>query len=83
MNLVKASHNFCRRLLSLLSVVRFLQQQVPSADQISEDFHFFNTYFYKKLCDALTHNVIIFLGYLKKMYQLFPNALCLVCILNF
>ncbi|XP_033141287.1 ubiquitin-like-specific protease 1D isoform X3 [Brassica rapa] len=36
--------------------IRFLQQQVPSADQISEDFHFFNTYFYKKLCDALTHN---------------------------
>ncbi|CAF2141761.1 unnamed protein product [Brassica rapa subsp. narinosa] len=35
--------------------IRFLQKQVPSADQTSEDFHFFNTYFYQKLCDALTH----------------------------
>ncbi|VVA94071.1 unnamed protein product [Arabis nemorensis] len=35
--------------------IRFLQQQVSSATQISADCHFFNTYFYKKLSDAVTY----------------------------
>ncbi|ESQ29464.1 hypothetical protein EUTSA_v10023376mg [Eutrema salsugineum] len=35
--------------------IRFLQQQVSAANQISADCHFFNTYFYKKLSDAVTY----------------------------
>ncbi|AAC24055.1 Contains similarity to protein-tyrosine phosphatase 2 gb/L15420 from Dictyostelium discoideum. EST gb/N38718 comes from this g [Arabidopsis thaliana] len=34
---------------------RFLQQQISSSNQISADCHFFNTYFYKKLSDAVTY----------------------------
>ncbi|KFK40803.1 hypothetical protein AALP_AA2G043200 [Arabis alpina] len=34
--------------------IRFLQQQ-SSASEISADCHFFNTYFYKKLTDAVTY----------------------------
>ncbi|CAH8256391.1 unnamed protein product [Arabidopsis lyrata] len=35
--------------------IRFLQQQISSSNQISADCHFFNTYFYKKLSDAVTY----------------------------
>ncbi|KAG7650057.1 Ulp1 protease family C-terminal catalytic domain [Arabidopsis thaliana x Arabidopsis arenosa] len=35
--------------------MRFLQQQISSSNQISADCHFFNTYFYKKLSDAVTY----------------------------
>ncbi|CAA7018334.1 unnamed protein product, partial [Microthlaspi erraticum] len=35
--------------------IRFLQHQVSSDNQISVDCHFFNTYFYKKLSDAVSY----------------------------
>ncbi|XP_023643255.1 ubiquitin-like-specific protease 1D isoform X2 [Capsella rubella] len=35
--------------------IRFLQQQISSSNEISADCHFFNTYFYKKLNEAVAY----------------------------
>lgn len=41
-------------------LARFLQHQVFAANQTAADCHFFNTFFYKKLIEAVSYKVGFF-----------------------
>lgn len=56
---MNALHDFHVIKSPVFLLARFLQQQVSSDNQISVDCHFFNTYFYKKLNDAVSYKVIL------------------------
>jgi hypothetical protein len=45
----------------LVHLVRYIQQQASPTNRAICDYHFFNTYFYKKLKEAVSYKVFLFL----------------------
>jgi hypothetical protein len=43
---------------------RYIQQQASPANRAIWDYHFFNTYFYNKLKEAVAYKVVVSLGFL-------------------
>lgn len=58
----------------LVHLARYIEQQASPTNRAICDYHFFNTYFYKKLKEAVSYKVFVSLGFcFPQIKFLFPD----------
>lgn len=62
----------------LVHFARYIQLQASPTNRAMCDYHFFNTYFYNKLKEAVSYKVVISLGFLIFPKSMFPAAIAVV-----
>ena len=71
---IKFSFKFLYFNHSLVHFARYIQLQASPTNRAMCDYHFFNTYFYKKLKEAVSYKVVVSLSFLIFLKSMFPDA---------